>query len=374
MKNKFHIILIFLILYSSTALAAKIKVTFINPGVSERVHATGGFWAKVSSFMKAAATDLNIELEVLYAERNHLELRELVKKVAVRKNKPDYLIIVNEMRQGGVQLKTAMDAGIKTFMILNTFIRKKNIQLYGVPREKYKNWIGSLIPDNHYAGYRIAKSIIKKAIKNGGVARNGNLHIVGMAGDLVTPAAIERNMGLKKAVAELKNVDLKQIFVCQWSKDLAHSKISHIFTRYPEVGAIWAANDPIALGSMDGTVALGKKPGKDVYFGGLNWDTPALAKIKEGSLTISMGGHFMTGGWAMVLLHDYHHGKDFKEEGTDLKMKIFDEINSSNVDKYIKKFGDKKWDKIDFSKFSKVLNPKMIKYDFSLKSIFKQGN
>ncbi len=29
---------------------------------------------------------------------------------------------------------------------------------------------------------------------------------------------------------------------------IARSKISHIFTRYPEVGAIWAANDPIVLG------------------------------------------------------------------------------------------------------------------------------
>ncbi len=81
----------------------------------------------------------------------------------------------------------------------------------------------------------------------------------------------------------------------------------------------------------------------------------------------------MTGGWAMILLHDYHHSKDFKEEGTNLKMKIFDEINSSNVDA-IKKFGDKNWDKIDFTKFSKILNPKIKKYDFSLKSIFKQGN
>ncbi len=44
--------------------------------------------------------------------------------------------------------------------------------------------------------------------------------------------------------------------------------------------------------SWDGAITLGKKPGKDVHFEGLNWDTPALAQIKEGTLTISMGSFY----------------------------------------------------------------------------------
>jgi len=166
-------------------------------------------------------------------------------------------------------------------------------------------------------------------------------------------------------------VVLKQILACQWSKDFARDKALIFLKRYPELGAFWAANDPIALGAMEATDMSGKKPGQDIYIGGLNWDAPALQKIREGSLTNSLGGHFMTGGWALVLLHDYHHGKDFAEEGTNLRMKIFDEINTSNVDEYLKKFGKHEWSTIDFTRFSKVLNPAISKYDFSLNALLK---
>ncbi|MFH2065149.1 MAG: ABC transporter substrate-binding protein [Pseudomonadota bacterium] len=357
---------------SSDAMATDFKVTFINPGVSTLDHTTGGFWYNVSAFMKAVAEDFNIELEVLYAERNHLMLPRLVQKAANQKRKPDYLIIVNEMKQGETQLQKAMDAGIKTFMMLNTLTDQKSIQKFGASREKYKNWIGSLIPDNQFAGYRIAKTVIDKALQEGVTAKDGKLHLVGMAGDYVTPAAIERNDGLKKAVAEYTNVDLKQIFVCNWSKDTARDKTLHILNRYPEVGAFWAANDPIALGTIEAIIASGKKPGRDIFIGGLNWDKPALEKIKDGMLTISMGGHFMTGGWTMVLLYDYHHGKDFAEEGVALKMKIFDEINATNIEEYQQKFGDRNWDSIDFTRFSKVRNPNLKKYSFSLAPLLQQ--
>ena len=61
----------------------------------------------------------------------------------------------------------------------------------------------------------------------------------------------------------------------------------------------------MALGAMEGVVAAGKSPGKDVFIGGLNWDPPALDKVKDGALVTTVGGHFMIGGWALVLLYDY---------------------------------------------------------------------
>mgnify|MGYP002750610294 CR=1 FL=1 len=91
-------------LFPSNLFSADFKVTFINPGVSDISHPTGGFWYNVGSFMRAAAKDLNIELEILYAERNHLKIIEIVQEVANRKEKPDFLIIENEMRQGGEQI------------------------------------------------------------------------------------------------------------------------------------------------------------------------------------------------------------------------------------------------------------------------------
>jgi len=373
MKNRWCTFLfagVFLILCTSVY-ASDFSVTFINPGVSDKSHATGGFWTNVSNFMQAAADDLEIDLEVIYAERNYLNLKNLVQEVADRSNPPDYLIIVNEKYQGTIQLEIAMSAGIKTFMMLNTLVRERSILEFGTPRMKYSDWIGSLIPDNYYAGYQNAKSTIEIALHNGAVAGDGKLHIIGMAGDHVTPASTDRNEGLVAAVAEYPDVLLDQIFVCEWSKEIARDKAQKLFNRYPEVGMIWSANDPIALGAIEGTIEEGKIPGRDIFFGGLNWDIPALQAIQEGTLSLSMGGHFMTGGWVLVLLHDYENGKDFADEGIDLQMKIFDEINASNVDEYVRVFGSSDWTKIDFKHFSKVLNLNLNEYKFSLKAIFQ---
>lgn len=373
MKNMIPILSLFLMLICNQAFASqKIKVAFVNPGVSTASHATGGFWFNVTSFMQAAANDLNIELTVYYAERNHLQLKNLVNDISTSQDKPDYLVIVNEKNQGTAQLDAALKGNIKTFVILNTLV-KKDLNTYGSPRQKHANWIGSLVPDNEFAGHQIGEYLIRAAKSKGIIASDGKLHLIGITGDEVTPAAVLRNNGLRAAVAQNSDVNLKQIFSAQWSRDKARSRSKQALSRYPELGAIWAANDPIALGALEAVNEdSSKKPGDNILIGGLNWDIPALEEIQKGNLEMSMGGHFMTGGWAMVLLHDYHHGKDFADSGAALKMKIFDRIDASNVESYLNKFGDKNWNKIDFTRFSKSLNPVTTQYDFSLTEILKQ--
>ena len=243
-----------------------------------------------------------------------------------------------------------------------------------LPRSKYKNWVGSLITDNRYAGYQSAKLLIEQALKSGVKADDGNLHLLGYAGDFVTQASTERVEGMKQAVSEYPDIILKQVVPCDWSKDKAKRKTPSMLKRYPQIGAIWGANDPIALGAIEGTVEAGKIPGRDIFFSGVNWDDFSLEKIKNGEMVTSLGGHFMTGAWALVLLYDRHHGKDFIDEGVQLQYKIFAAIDRQNIDPFLSKFGDRNWRKIDFSKFSKVLNPNICRYDFNLEALLKQND
>ena len=355
----------------SASAAEKIKVTFINPGISDMNNPTGTFWLSVSAFMQAAADGLNMDLEILYAERNHVLMQRQAEEVAKRAVRPDYLIAVNEKLSAGKMIEVADKAGMKTFMINNVFVGDQ-AQEYGAPREKYKNWIGSLIPDNRFAGYQIAKIISERALQSGLKGKDGKIHLVAIAGDHATQASVERVEGLEKAVLENPLILLEQIFYAEWSKDTAFQQTVGFLKRYPETSAIWAANDPMALGTIEGVRVMGKTPGKDVLVGGLNWDPPAVDKIKDGSLTTSLGGHFMTGGWALVMLYDYHHGKDFAEEGTQFQRQIFGALDKSNIMVFQAKLGDRKWGEIDFTKFSKVLNPDVKKYDFSLDAILRQ--
>ena len=35
----------------------------------------------------------------------------------------------------------------------------------------------------------------------------------------------------------------------------------------------------------------------------------AFEKVEQGVFTVSLGGHFMDGAWALTMIHDLHHGR-----------------------------------------------------------------
>jgi ABC-type sugar transport system substrate-binding protein len=350
--------------------SGRINVTFINPGISNPNDPTGAFWFTVSKFMKAAAEQLNINLEILYAERDHIRMQQQARMVAARSTLPDYLIVVNEKLAADDMVKVADRAGLKVFVMFNSFFGVQAKQM-GKPRSKYKNWIGSLVPDFKVGGYQIARWTIDKAIE-AGATKNGHLLIFAITGDAVTQSAVQRVSGLQQAVAEYPNVQLQQVFNGEWRQDIARQQTEIALRRYPKTGAIWAANDPIALGAIEGAEEATRHPGKDIFIGGLNWDPPALEKIKEGTLEVSVGGHFMIGGWTLVLLYDYHQGRDFIAEGVQLKRPMFGVLYKKNIDAFLSKFGDRNWSKIDFRRFSKTYHPDIKEYDFSPESVIYQ--
>jgi len=371
MKKLFYSAVIWSVLLFATATSAEeMRVVFINPGYSDKDNPTGGFWNSVSAFMTAAADDLKVDLEIIYCDRNHIKMRRLAEQVLLRQSPPDYLVVVNEKLSAEPIVVAADKAGVKTFVILNRF-EDEQYRKMGPPRSKYKHWIGSLIPDNRFAGYRIAKLVIDRMMQVKSRDPDHGYQIVGFSGDYITQASIERVKGLKQAVAEYPDVELAQVVPCNWSKDEARQKMPEILKRYPEIDAVWGANDPIAIGAIEGAADAGRKPGKDIFFGGLNWDPPGLAKVQSKEMVTSVGGHFMTGGWALVLLYDYHHGNDFAEFGTRLRYKIFGALHSGNIDTFLRKFGDRNWDKIDFTTYSMVLNPNLRFYHFEVESIIE---
>lgn len=79
----------------------------------------------------------------------------------------------------------------------------------------------------------------------------------------------------------------------------------------------------------------------------------------------------MEGSWVLILMYDYLKGHDFKGESIDMRSEMY-ALTRKNVDVYLELFGSLDWGKIDFTKFSKFLNPKLEKYPFHLKSILQQ--
>lgn len=339
----------------------RFRVVFINIGEP------APFWDVYTAVIAAAANDLDIDLEILNARGDHLRMIELAQEVAARPVKPDYFLINNEKGTAGRMLEAAAAVGMKTLVIMSTF-DPPEVRRYGRPRAKYANFLGTLRPDNERAGFELACLLIEAARARFAAP----VRLLAISGAKATQAATDRNRGLEQALTLAPaDVALGQLVHSEWRRDKASRQVAGLLRRWTDTRVIWAANDPMALGAMDAAVARGLKPGQDVFIGGVNLSVEVLRRVRAGEMVTSVGGHFLGGAWALVMLRDYHDGIDFAAEGLEQVFPM-GAIDRSNVDAYLEHFGDQCWDKIDFTRFSKSLNPQLGRYEFTLEKVLEQ--
>lgn len=337
------------------------RVTFINPGFENN-----GFWKSVTDTMKEAADQLGFELELHYADRQWPLMVEKAEAVIRKPAETDFLILVNEHQQAGDLLDRADKAGIPTLMLLNS-LTEEQLKHYGLPRQKLKNWLGSITPDNEIAGYEMAKSLAVGSHSGDGVA------MLTLAGDNATPASIYRLNGLDRALKEYPTLsELRRISV-NWSDAEAYERTLLWLETGQPLSAVWAANDPIALGAIRAIRAKGLRPGTDVLVSGLNWSPEAIGSVLRGEMTLTHGGHFLAGAWAMVILYDYVHGHDFASIDSQISFPMTP-IDNSNAQRYLDLFGSSDWSKVEFQKFSLTDMRQKSNYDFSLAKLIENAS
>lgn len=325
------------------------------------------FWKMESDFMAMAAKSLGVNLEIQTAS-NHIENVTMAKELLKRDKKPDYLIIVNEKLVAPAILDMAEKAGVKTLVINNDLTNEQKSSA-GYPRGKYKLWLGSLVPANAEAGYLIAESLVDEAIK----LQFPKLSIIAINGVSATPAFAERAEGLNRFIKENPRVNLARILnQTDNSVDAGYLKMKTVIgSSVAEANMVWCASDDLAIGAIKALREAGRSPGKDVVVSGLNWSETGLESIADGSLAASVGGHFMTGGWAIVMLYDYHHGVDFSTmaQHFTVPLKSFSVITKENLSRYKNKLGARNYASINFRMFSRSINTSLGSYDFSLPAV-----
>ena len=85
------------------------------------------------------------------------------------------------------------------------------------------------------------------------------------------------------------------------------------------------------------------------FIGGFDWVPQALRQVKQGNMTASMGGHFLIVSQALVTIVDHKNG----QHQLDGKLKKYELVNKDNVDEIQRFIEHKLWQKIDFKKFTK---------------------
>ena len=190
-----------------------LSVAFLNPG-----HADERFWADYSRFMRDAAGDLGMELQVFYGERDTARILRNARLVLEQQRRPDYLIFVNEQFTGPEILRLFEGSGVRLFALHSTLTPEQQT-LVGGSRERYRNWLGSLVPNDEEAGYLMGRALI--ALAGGKPAQ-----MLAFSGIKQTPSATLRLDGLRRALAEAPQVQLRQELYGEWRQQRAYEQAS----------------------------------------------------------------------------------------------------------------------------------------------------
>jgi ABC-type sugar transport system substrate-binding protein len=151
-----------------------------------------------------------------------------------------------------------------------------------------------------------------------------------------------------------------------WDRTRAQEQAAALLLRYPKLNALWIASDLMAYGAMDAAQTMERKPGSDLLFSAINNSPEILQARVQGRISALAGGHFTAGAWGLVMLYDYHHGKDFRKEGLELRPPLFVLLDDERAQRFLTRFGDEDFSTVDFREFSKHLHPQMRAYQFSL--------
>ena len=126
----------------------------------------------------------------------------------------------------------------------------------------------------------------------------------------------------------------------------------------------------MALGILDAASnTKGPKPNEDFVVGGVDWLPESFQSIQEGRMAVTIGGHFVEGMWALILLYDFLNGYDFEaSHGASLRTQML-AINKAVLNEYgdiTQKLEPDRLSRFDFRSLSMAHRNDKQPYDFSI--------
>ena len=152
------------------------------------------------------------------------------------------------------------------------------------PGDDYVTFIGS---DFIEQGKRVAEWLVK--------ATNGQAKIIELEGTTGAGPAIERKQGFDEFIAgTFKGTPTAggaqsgmQIIASQtgdFQRDTGRKTMETLLAAHPEVTAVYAHNDEMAIGAITALEAAGRKPGKDVMVVSIDGENAGIQAIVDGKL------------------------------------------------------------------------------------------
>lgn len=267
------------------------------------------FWERDVTFSKAAAEQLGIHLIVLNADNKPDQMTQAAQDLVARH--VDGIISVGYWSTAPATIAFGKRANIPV-IIVDTY--PKFSPLSG----SHTNYIAFVGPSDFDSGYHMGKTLLA-AVKPGPDGKKVIGIVNGTAG---TSVAIDRRKGFQKAVDEDGNVRIVGEVDGNFVRDQAQTAFESLYQGHPDIAAVWAANDPTAMGVIAALKSKGKQPGRDVIVVGMDLNPENVEEVKKGEQIFDIGGHWVQGGIALSIMYNYLHGHKLPVDQTTIKLKL----------------------------------------------------
>lgn len=114
----------------------------------------------------------------------------------------------------------------------------------------------------------------------------GRGNVINIQGALTTQASIQRSDALHRILDVYPNMSIVFEDTGEWRAEQAAALVRRALRLHPDVQAIYAANDSMALGVLDALDELGRAG--DMLVVGCDGDAPALQAIQQGRLSATV--------------------------------------------------------------------------------------
>ncbi|GAC1433838.1 MAG: ABC transporter substrate-binding protein [Ktedonobacteraceae bacterium] len=141
------------------------------------------------------------------------------------------------------------------------------------PNKDYVTFIGS---DFIQQGKRAADWLIQKT--------NGKAKVIELEGTTGATAATNRKTGFDNEIKTASGMTIIASQDADFNRDKGRQTMQTLLQAHPDVTAVYAHNDEMAIGAIAALKAAGKKPGKDVIVVSIDGEKDALNAIIAGEL------------------------------------------------------------------------------------------
>lgn len=222
------------------------------------------WWISVADFAKREAENLGVNLTIALPEEE-VDLEKQVAMVEAAIERGTDAIIISAASSEGIipAIKKARDEGIK-IVNFDTRIGDKNM---------YDAYVGA---DDVKGAYKAGKYICEQ------LGGKGKVGII--TGLLAQSTGVDRREGFFQAVSEYPDIKVIAEASAEWRSDLAADITTNILTAHPDIDAIFACNDQMAVGMVNAVKSAGKNPG-DIILVGYDGILDAVEMVLDGYLS-----------------------------------------------------------------------------------------